>query len=219
MTGIEVAGVDLSMTSTGVTRLGFEPDGTVWPFQRRVTTTGKDTDTPRQRRTRLRHIADTVTELTFDADLVVVEGLAFAATGKHAAAGVGLWWLTFDALLGECPDRPLAIVTPTQRMAYAVGKGGGPTAAKDRVLAAVLRRYPGHWDVDGNDLADSTLLAAMGARAFGLPVEDSLPLTHLAVMAKVQWPTLALPAGFRAPNEIQNIPAPEINHQEGLPIP
>lgn len=209
MSEFEVAGVDLSMTSTGVTRLGFASDGTIWPFQRRVTTGGKDTDTPTQRRTRLRHIADTVTELTLDADLVVIEGLAFAATGKHAAAGVGLWWLTFDALLDECPDRAVAIVTPTQRMTYAVGKGGGPTAAKDRVLAAVLRRYPDHWDIDGNDLADSTLLAAMGARAAGVPVEEFLPVANLTVMAKVAWPKLTVPAAITAAR------TNETTHQEG----
>lgn len=188
MNGLEVAGVDLSMTSTGVTRLCWEDDGTLWPFQRLVTSAGKDTDTPAQRRTRLRKIADTVTGLVTDAHLVVIEGLAFAAAGKHAAAGVGLWWLTYDALLEDQPHRDIAIVTPAHRMTYAVGKGGGPTAAKDRVLAAVLRRYPQHWDIDGNDLADSTLLAAMGARHLGRPVEESLPLTHIEAMTKVLWP-------------------------------
>jgi crossover junction endodeoxyribonuclease RuvC len=185
---LEIAGIDLSMTSTGVTRLCWEDDGTLWPFQRRVTSTGKDSDTTAQRRTRLRWIADEVANEVADAHLVVIEGLAFAAAGKHAAAGVGLWWLTFDGLLADKPHRPIAIVTPSQRMTYAVGKGGGPTAAKDRVLAAVLRRYPQHFDVDGNDLADSTLLAAMGARNLGRPVEESLPLTHIAAMTKVNWP-------------------------------
>lgn len=189
---LTVAGVDLSMTSTGVTRICWETDGTLYPFQRRVITTGKDSDTPVQRRARLRSIADEVTDLVSDAHLVVIEGLAFAAAGKHAAAGVGLWWLTFDALLADQPHRDVAIVTPSQRMTYAVGKGGGPTAAKDRVLAAVLRRYPPHWDVDGNDLADSTLLAAMGARHLGRPTEESLPVTHLAVMDKVRWPERTL---------------------------
>lgn len=189
---LTVAGVDLSMTSTGVTKLCWEDDGTLYPFQRRVTSTGKDTDTTAQRRTRLRRIADQVTDQVTDADLVVIEGLAFAAAGKHAAAGVGLWWLTFDALLEDRPSRPIAIVTPSQRMTYAVGKGGGPTAAKDRVLAAVLRRYPQHWDVDGNDLADSTLLAAMGARSAGRSVEESLPQTHLAAMTKVRWPDIPI---------------------------
>jgi hypothetical protein len=69
-------------------------------------------------------------------------------------------------------------------MKYATGKG---MIAKDAVLAAVVRRYVGI-DVTCNDEADALILAAMGARHLGQPIEDSLPLTHLAAMDNVHWP-------------------------------
>jgi crossover junction endodeoxyribonuclease RuvC len=55
------------------------------------------------------------------------------------------------------------------------------------VLAAVVRRYP-HTDVTGNDLADALVLAAMGARRLGFPIETSLPVANLAAMTKISWP-------------------------------
>jgi crossover junction endodeoxyribonuclease RuvC len=191
---LTVAGVDLSMTSTGITRLCWDDIGTVQAIQRRITSAGKDSDTLARTYARLRRIATQVAVEVAYADLIVMEGISHGSIGGKSHDRTGLWWLTLDAIAdGHARDVAefFAVVTPAQRQMYAVGKGGGVTAAKDRVLAAVLRRYPPHWGVDGNDLADSTLLAAMGARHLDRPVEESLPLTHLAAMTKVRWPALA----------------------------
>jgi hypothetical protein len=55
------------------------------------------------------------------------------------------------------------------------------------VLAAVVRRYP-HADITGNDIADALVLAAMGARQLGFPIEESLPQANQAALAKINWP-------------------------------
>ena len=78
-------------------------------------------------------------------------------------------------------------VPPTVVKKYATGKGGGPDSSKDQVLAAVIRRYPAV-DVTGNDEADALVLAAMGARWAGHPIDDPLPVLQTTAMAKVAWP-------------------------------
>ena len=80
---------------------------------------------------------------------------------------------------------PVLPVPPSCRAKYATGKGN---AGKDEVLLAVARRYP-HAPVGGNDEADALVLAAMGARLLGEPVEDSLPKAHLDALAKLALPT------------------------------
>ncbi|WP_344250995.1 hypothetical protein, partial [Isoptericola hypogeus] len=95
----------------------------------------------------------------------------------------GLWWLMVHRLLRN--DYPVAVVAPPARAKYATGAGN---AAKDKVLAAVVRRYP-NVEVTGNDEADALVLAAMGARRLGHAIDD-LPKNHLVAMEKVAWPVL-----------------------------
>jgi hypothetical protein len=51
----------------------------------------------------------------------------------------------------------------------------------------VVRRYQ-QVDITGNDIADALVLAAMGARQLGTPIETSLPAVHLTAMTKISWP-------------------------------
>ena len=74
-------------------------------------------------------------------------------------------------------------VPPALLKKYATGRGN---AAKDEVLAAVVRRYP-HADINGNDIADAVVLAAMGARHREAPIENSLPALNASALAKVNW--------------------------------
>jgi crossover junction endodeoxyribonuclease RuvC len=75
-------------------------------------------------------------------------------------------------------------VSPTCRARYATGRGN---ASKDDVLSAVVRRYSGV-DVNGNDEADSLVLAALGARWLGCPIDDPMPKANLEAMKGVHWP-------------------------------
>jgi crossover junction endodeoxyribonuclease RuvC len=177
---VKIVGLDLSLASTGVAvadELGVLQVGQV-----RTKPTG---DGLIARRVRLRRIRTELRPWLVAADLVVIEGLAYASRSPHATERAGLWWLVVDQLLAE--HVPVAVVSPTARAKYATGKGN---AGKDQVLAAVVRRYP-DVDVTGNDQADALVLAAMGARSLGCPIEaggiTGLPKTHLDAMTKVAW--------------------------------
>lgn len=168
-----VVGVDLSLQATGIS------DGTRVQL---VKSKGTKTATLDQRRARLESICDQVVIACAGADLVVIEGPSFGQArqgGQHDRAG--LWWLVVSAL-GE----RVVEVPPATLKTYATGKGN---AGKDEVLAAVVRRYPAV-DVGDNNTADALVLAAMGLRHHGWPIDD-MPLTHLRAMAKVAWPSLA----------------------------
>lgn len=185
MTTPRVVGLDLSLTSTGLAATGTT-NGIPYAAVDRITTkpTG---DNIRARTARLNHIVDAVHGwVAADTDLVVIEGPALATRSAHTHDRSGLWWLVINRLIAN--DHPVVIVPPSSRAKYATGKGN---AAKDAVLAAVVRRYP-DTDVTGNDEADALILAAMGARALGHPIEtggvDGLPKTHLDAMTKIAWP-------------------------------
>jgi hypothetical protein len=168
-----VIGLDLSLTSTGLS------DGSsTWL----ITSKGTKTATLDDRRGRLMALCEDAVCACIGAALVVVEGPSFGQArqgGQHDRAG--LWWLVV-ADLGE----RVVEVPPATLKTYATGRGN---ASKDEVLAAVVRRYP-TVDVGNNNEADALVLAAMGARHLGHPIDD-LPQTHLRAMTKVAWPTLA----------------------------
>jgi crossover junction endodeoxyribonuclease RuvC len=76
------------------------------------------------------------------------------------------------------------VVPPSSLKVYATGNGN---ADKDAVLAAVVLRYQGLVTVVNNDIADALIIAAIGARQIGAPLEASLPATHLRAMGGVTW--------------------------------
>jgi Holliday junction resolvasome RuvABC endonuclease subunit len=118
-----------------------------------------------------------------ETDLVVVEAPSLGQSrqaGEHLRAG--LWWYLATQL--HLAGHHIVEVAPALLKKYATGRGN---AAKDEVLAAVVRRYPDA-DVTGNDIADALVLAAMGARQLGFPIEESLPQANQAALAKINWP-------------------------------
>lgn len=116
-------------------------------------------------------------------DLVVLEGLAYSRTTGRASTRAGLWWLVREAL--DVLGLPVAVVPPTTRARYATGKG---TAGKDDVIREVTKRFP--WFAGRNDEADAVILGCMGADHLGAPWV-SLPATHRAALAAVEWPEVA----------------------------
>lgn len=188
--GPTVVGLDLSLASTGFARLGWDGapgDGAMVPFTSRIesrpakpaTIVGRADRALRMRRRIVREVDGA------KPDLVVVEGPAPSRgtlVGAHEVAG--LWWLVVAELTYLWYR--VAVVPPPNRAMYATGAGN---AGKDRVLAAAIRRYP-TVDITGNDVADAVVLAAMGQRHLGHPVEDHLPMTHLRAMDKIAWPDI-----------------------------
>lgn len=179
-----IVGLDLSLTSTGIATIS---GGTV--TVQRITSKGRQDATLDDRHTRLHNLRLDICLKAADADLIIIEGPSFGQArqgGQHDRAG--LWWMITDWLMNDVTadgwGKTVVEVPPASRSKYATGKGN---AAKDAVLAAVVRRYPAV-EVTGNDEADALVLAAMGARWLGHPIEASLPQVHLAALDAVHWP-------------------------------
>lgn len=135
---------------------------------------------------RLRKLAGQITQQCVGAALVVVEGPSYASEGAGTWDRAGLWWLVTARLTGAGLN--VVEVPPSNVKQYALGKGGGAGTGKDEVLAAVIRRYLPVVEVPGNNEADALLLAAMGARFTGSPIEPGpLPATHLRALDRVRW--------------------------------
>lgn len=181
-----IVGVDLSLTSTGLARILTRDALGAEVTVRRVLSKPPPADkvTLATRSTRLRRIAADVFTACAGADLVVVEGPTYASDSGAAHDRAGLWWLVLARLTAQGFN--VVEVSPTTVKTYALGRGGGPETGKDAMIAAVVRRYP-TVPVSGNDEADALVLAAMGARFTGHPIEDTLPQTHLRAMTAVKW--------------------------------
>jgi Holliday junction resolvasome RuvABC endonuclease subunit len=185
MNDFRVHGIDLSLTSTGVAMLTCRGGIFTW-WTARYESKGKRADTLDQRAARLRQMAASITTTAGSSDLVVIEAPSFGS-GVNAGSmhdRSGLWWSVVQRLIRS--GAQVVEVPPTCRAKYATGKGN---AAKDAVMLAAAKRYPDA-GITGNDIADSVILAAMGARRLGVPVEASLPVLNLAGMDGVRWPEL-----------------------------
>ena len=175
-----VVGIDLSLQSTGLAAI--HPDGAT--YVKRVTSKGSTKDSTAERHIRLLTIGSQVLGFVdqLDAELVVIEAPSLNSKYGHPHDRSGLWWMVAGAILAR--GIPLASAPPMCRAKYATGKGN---AGKDDVLTHVVRRYPSVM-VSRNDEADALVLAAMGARHLGRPVEDSLPVAHISGLDGVEWP-------------------------------
>lgn len=182
-----VVGIDSSLTSTGLVRLrGGYLDGTASVHRVRSKAAG---NAIAARVDRLDGIAGEIVRFVQSepTDLVVIEGPAYGTAGKSGSMHdrSGLWWLVVYSLT-RSGFRVLE-VPPSSRIKYATGVGGGPNGSKDAVLTAVVRRYP-QFEIIGNDQADALLLAVMGRRLLGSPVELTLPQANLAALDKLSLP-------------------------------
>lgn len=167
-----VAGLDISLTGTGVATLG----GTT-----RVPTKGRRKDTILERHNRMKHITDTVLTEVGTVDLACVEGpVGFATPGGSTWDRGGLWWRIVGALLER--DIPVAIISPTARAKYATGSGA---SRKTAVLEAARSRYGAILESD--DEADALILRAMGLHWLEQPLAE-VPDGHRAALAGCQWP-------------------------------
>lgn len=177
-----VVGIDLSLQSTGLA----DSHGNTLRVRTKATggTLTADID-------RLNRIAQSVADFvdlrdetvgTYNmADLVVVEGPSLGSTSGQQHTRGGLWWMAVDRIMRVEGD--VIVVPPTTRAMYATGKGN---AGKDEVLAAAIKRYP-TFDITGNDVGDAVILAAIGMRMLGHPIDD-LPKTHLRALTKLALP-------------------------------
>lgn len=161
-----VAGIDYSTTSTGIAifRHGV--------MQEVGTITSKPTGPELgDYYDRIISLAYEIAEAVADADVIGIEGIAFAAKGRAVDRLHYAWHRTFEHL--STSSTPL-IVTTNQVKQLATGKGN---AGKDEVLLATERRIP-EAGVRNNDEADAVWIAVGASILAGAPVVD-LPAAHM----------------------------------------
>jgi crossover junction endodeoxyribonuclease RuvC len=184
-----ILGIDPSLTATGVAVLCTEADIHGHDHGTWQVTTIRSKPNGADYRSSLRRMEKIATDLVDwvhiramqdeGPDLVIIEGPAFSKNNGMAHERAGLWWRIYERALDYAV--PVLIVKPNVRAKYATGRGN---AGKDEVMLSASRRYADA-DITDNNNADAAVLAAMGARYLGEPIEKSLPAGHLAAMKTV----------------------------------
>lgn len=181
-----VVGIDLSLTATGLADLDL--DSGQFSNVDTYGTKGKRGDKYAERGNRLRGMTDYIVSWAcagpLDPSLVVIEGPALGNTKGSQFDRSGLWWLVVDEFLRT--NIPVLVVPPKTRAKYATGNGN---AGKDVVVAHVVETYVpllNGFGIGNDNEADAVVLAAMGARYLGYPVEEELPQSNLDAMTGVE---------------------------------
>lgn len=189
---IRVVGVDLSLTSTGIARLGVAPDGQSISHTTTVGRDGEQSETLRQRWLRIDSLVTEVRgEIGTWPDLVLIEAPAFAAKYGHPHDRSGAWWLLVDHLT----DAGITVVEvpPSVVKMWATGRGN---AAKPAVTQRVIERWGHLFDIPTGkgrgDVCDAISLATLGAAYLGHHLAD-LPTEHTRALASVRWPANLTP--------------------------
>lgn len=138
---MKIIGIDASLTSTGVAVI----DGTIRTERIQSRKAGPD---------RLIEIRDRVYKIAEGADIVVIEGYAYAS--GHSAHQMGELGGVIRVLLREMELKVLE-VSPGQLKKFATGKGN---ADKMAIAVAVLKRWKKEFTC--HDEADAFILAMIG---------------------------------------------------------
>jgi crossover junction endodeoxyribonuclease RuvC len=171
---LRIAGLDLSLTSTGVALI--QPGGPVSVYRIQPPPAAKATV-----HERLKFLYTEVRQLVAGATHITVEGPSFGSNqGQHKLGGT--WWIVMHVLWLDNPDAEVVEVSPTTLKVYATGRGN--KLEKDEVAISVVRRYPAV-DIRNNDMADAWVLAAMTADQLGCPVVE-VPKDHRRALK--DWP-------------------------------
>lgn len=180
-----IVGLDPSLTATGLAVLDIGEDGKFWDV-RTVKSGAPKIANEYSNFQRMKAIAAKVDENIAALvggqciDLAVIESPAYSKNVGMSHERAGLWWMLFEVLADK--GCQVSVVKPNVRAKYATGNG---LAGKDRVMLAASRRYPDAQMTNNNE-ADAVVLAAMGARRHGAPVEFALPKAHLDAMKTVR---------------------------------
>lgn len=175
-----VAGLDLSLTATGMARVvsgESGPEIRTWT----VKSVGKRADTLEQRNTRIRRIVDDVEAFCRGASLVVVEGPSMMSKGGSNWDRAWLWGAVVDRLL--LAGRLVAVAPPTVVKKFAAGKGNADKAS----VAVGVSRLWDQADCANDNEWDALALATMGGQRIGL-VGMPTRAHHAAILESVSWP-------------------------------
>ena len=178
----KVIGLDVAMSITGIAGEG-------WTDHVKAIGEGQHPRFEQQ----LTGIADH----TRHADFVVIEGAAYGHNNQGADALAAMRWMVRHDLWKR--RIPYAVVTPGQRMIYAVGSAA-PTdpdtgkrlkgaALKGALRDAVASTYGITTEGEARyDEADAYVLMAMGLHWLGHPLAV-VPDTHRRALDSVRWPS------------------------------
>lgn len=171
-----VTGLDLSLTATGMAHV---TNGD-WYVVTTVKSTGKRSDSLKQRRDRIDSIVGQVLDFASGSDLVVLEGPSLMSKGGSNWDRAWLW----GAVVGGLLDRynPVAVAPPTVVKKWATNRGNADKAA---VAVGVARLWDGFEPKSDNE-SDALALATMGAQFLDLPVQSRSH--HAETLTKVEWP-------------------------------
>lgn len=184
---MKVVGIDTSLTSTGLCTIDAGKIVSLHSAKSR----GKLADTYDMRSDRLFKLANEIVDYVTDKkpNLVVIEAPSYGSNFGSAHDRSGLWWQVHIALRND--GYPLARVAPQTRAKYGTGAGN---SKKDVVFAAVKHLYTdlSPRGIANDDEGDAILLAAMGSRWAGFPVEPAGSVSDRSETALdgVLWPSV-----------------------------
>jgi crossover junction endodeoxyribonuclease RuvC len=195
---VRVIGLDISLASTGFADItNLYHDSHRYGLKcRSIETDPIGTDLISVN-ARMQVITDRIVALIYqDGDgtiptLVVVEGPSMGSIqGSHNISGN--WWRIVGRLLST--GLPVMQVAPGSLKLYATGSGsmrGATKVTKGMVVKAVNDRYdvgPIALTAKDNDQADAIVLAAIGARLLGHPIDPHIPAPNLRALTKIRLP-------------------------------
>jgi crossover junction endodeoxyribonuclease RuvC len=203
---VKVAGLDISLTSTGlalVDDMEIDSIRTQRVLSAPVKPADGSTPTLAHRQDRLMGVEDRIAWALGQnrhgargidrwPDLVLVEGPSLGSTGgQQMHESAGNWHRIVRRL--HVAGVLVAEVTPSQVKQYATGSGatsGKNKVEKHHVIAAVRANYGDYAaHITSNDEADALILAAIGCRYLGHPIESApLPPENLRALKKIRWP-------------------------------
>lgn len=192
MTSQQYAGIDLSLTSTGLAMI-YPNDDDAGVYTHLVTSKPKATGPAVEKRGKLVR-AETYDDklwrfqgITADIEAwvtpgahVFLEGPSYGSAGQATHDIAGNWWLLYNRLRARSQSS-ITIIPPSCVKQYATGKGN---AAKDAVMAAAIKTYS-DVDITNNNTADATVLLAIGLRMAGKPIDGDLAAAKLKALDKL----------------------------------
>jgi Holliday junction resolvasome RuvABC endonuclease subunit len=173
-----VAGIDLSLTCTGVAVCVENSDGATMTTDT-VTSKGVRAATLIDRHARLVTLADAIVSHADRCDLAVIEAPTPATKGGSPIDRHALWWFVVGALIRR--EVPVASIVGSSLKLAIAGKGNCDKAA---LAVAMERLWPG-MDVSSSDVSDAAGLAHLGAVWLGMDV----PTLERHRTVKAEWPS------------------------------
>lgn len=173
-----VAGIDLSLTSTGMALATVDSDDTSFKVSatssietRLAVSKGKTKDSLEQRFARQSTLYSQITEWVWSADLIVIEGLFSAGqVGGSQIDRCGLWWRVVGGLMNK--GHRVIVVSPLQAKKFLTGAGNADKGTMVRRAGQLWSDWEPSTPSSSEDEADAIALASVGLGVLDLAPFD-----------------------------------------------